>query len=186
MARIASGSIVAAFTAGALAVIGMLAWQASASPDHNARAPALATTAAHPSAPPSSAVLGKAVGLPAASGEGRRVVYSLAERRIWLVAASGRPEHSFTVTPGSVSPEPGTYTVTSRSDHVIGTDGVPVEHVVRFTSVGRTTIGFSAAVDGSTPTPDPAKRTGGVREKSADGAAMWQFTLHGAKIVVVP
>jgi hypothetical protein len=62
---------------------------------------------------------------------------------------------------------------------------VPVEHVVRFTSVGGTTIGFSAAIDGSMPTPDPAKRTGGVREKPTDGAVLWQFAVLSTKVVVV-
>ncbi|MBV9023965.1 MAG: hypothetical protein JO362_09260 [Streptomycetaceae bacterium] len=193
MARIAPGPIVAALTTGALAVIGVLAWQASASPDYSGRARARATADAHASIPPStspstspwSTLSGDAAGLPTASGEGRRVVYSLSEKRVWLVAATGRAQRSFIVAPGSVSPEPGTYAVTSRSDRVTGTDGVPVEYVVRFTSVGGTTIGFSAAVDGSMPTPDTAKRTGGVRENSADGAAMWQFALLGAKIVVV-
>src|SRR5256885_5084583 len=135
MARIASGTIVAALTAGALAVIGVLAWQASASPDHNGKARALAAAGAHPSASPSSTPAGTSLGLPAASGEGRRVVYSLSAKRVWLVAASGRAERSYTVVPGSVSPRPGTYAVTSRSGHVTGTDGVPVEHVVRFASV---------------------------------------------------
>ncbi|MCQ4082636.1 hypothetical protein NGB36_19005 [Streptomyces sp. RB6PN25] len=186
MARIASGTIVAALTAGALAVIGVLAWQASASPDHNGKARALATAGARPSASPSSTPSGKAAGLPSASGEGRRVVYSLAQKRVWLVGTDGRTERSFTVVPGSVSPQPGTYAVTSRSDRVTGTDGVAVEHVVRFGSVGGTTIGFSAAVNGSMPTPDPARRTGGVREKPADGDAMWHFALLGAKVVVVP
>jgi hypothetical protein len=190
MARIASGTIVAALTAGALAVIGVLAWQASASPDYHGRARALAAAGDHPStspsASPSSAFAGNAAALPAASGAGKRVVYALAQKRVWLVAASGLAQRSFAVTPGSVSPAPGTYTVTSRSDRVIGTDGVPVEHVVRFTSVGGTTIGFSAAVDGSMPTPGAAKRTGGIREKPEDGAAIWQFALLGTKIVVVP
>jgi hypothetical protein len=190
MARIASGTIVAALTAGALSVIGMLAWQASASPDYHGGARALAAAgdrpSATPSTSPSSALSGNSTPLPAVSGEGKRVVYALAEKRVWLVSASGRAQRSFAVTPGSVSPAPGTYTVTSRSDHVTGTDGVPVEHVVRFTSVGGTTIGFSAAVEGSIPAPDAAKRTGGVREKPEDGAAMWQFALLGVKIVVVP
>ena len=74
----------------------------------------------------------------------------------------------------------------SRSKRVTGSDGVPVEHVVRFASVDGTVIGFSAALDGSVPQLDPKVRTGGVRETRADGAAMWRFATIGRKVVVVP
>ena len=98
----------------------------------------------------------------------------------------GRVERTFTVMPGTVSPPPGRYTVTSRSAKVMGSDGVPVEHVVIFAHVNGVYVGFSAAVDGSTPTPDPARKTGGVREARADGAAMWSFAEPGAPVVVTP
>ncbi|GAA1882507.1 hypothetical protein [Streptantibioticus ferralitis] len=187
MARIASGTIVTGLTAAALAAIGVLAWQASAAPDHTGKshtAPS-ASAAAQPSAAPSAAPSPEPTALPADSGHGKRVVYSLQQHRVWLVSASDQVEHTYNVTPGSVSPGPGTYTVTSRSERVTGTDGVPIEHVVRFAVVRGTTIGFSAAVDGSASTPQTGKKTGGVREQTADGAAMWQFALIGAKVIVV-
>lgn len=34
--------------------------------------------------------------------------------------------------------------------------------------------------------PDPKRKTGGVRMKRADGNAMWAFATVGAKVVVVP
>jgi hypothetical protein len=65
-----------------------------------------------------------------------------------------------------------------------------VEHVVRFTSVGGTTIGFSAAISAAissaAPTPGPAHRTGGVREQRADGDAAWAFAGLGVNVIVVP
>ncbi|MDF3291044.1 hypothetical protein [Streptomyces silvisoli] len=186
MARIASGTIVTGLTAAALAAIGVLAWQASAAPDHTGRSHTAPSASARPSTAPSTAPSPEPVALPPASGHGKRIVYSLAQRRVWLVSADDQVERGFTVTPGSVSPTPGTYTVTSRSERVTGTDGVPIEHVVRFAVVRGTTIGFSAAVDGSVPSPQTAKKTGGVREKAADGTAMWQFALIGAKVIVVP
>jgi hypothetical protein len=188
MARIASGTIVTGLTAAALAAIGVLAWQASAAPDHTGKshtAPSPATSA-QPSAAASAPPSPQPVALPADSGHGKRVVYSLAQRRVWLVSAEDQVERGFSVTPGEVSPNPGTYTVTSRSERVTGTDGVPVEHVVRFAVVHGTTIGFSAAVNGSAQTPQTARKTGGVREQPADGTAMWQFALIGAKVIVVP
>ena len=182
MARIPSGAVVTGLTAAALAVIGVLAWQASAAPDH-LRHGAGATAAVSSPAPtptPQPTVL------PAGSGSGQRIVYALGGRRVWLVDATGRGERTFTVMPGTVSPPPGRYTVTSRSAKVMGSDGVPVEHVVIFAHVNGVYVGFSAAVDGSTPTPDPARKTGGVREARADGAAMWSFAEPGAPVVVTP
>ena len=75
--------------------------------------------------------------------------------------------------------------VRSRSRSVTGTDGTPVEHVVRFTSADDVAVGFSAAVGNSTPEPDPSVRTGGIRESRPDGDAMWQFATIGQKIVVI-
>ncbi|MFJ9035407.1 hypothetical protein ACIRF8_02270 [Streptomyces sp. NPDC102406] len=176
-----------ALTAGALAAVGFLAYQASAN------APAHLGTSkpgASPSASASPAPKGKdkagPVALPARSGTGERVVYALGADRVWLVGGDGKARRTYRVTPGTVDPAPGNYAVTSRSGSVTGTDGVPIEHVVRFASAGGVPVGFSAAVDGSTPSPDPAKQTGGIRESRADGAAMWEFATHGRKVVVVP
>ncbi|WP_142215072.1 L,D-transpeptidase [Streptomyces sp. SLBN-118] len=177
----------AGLTAAALAVVGFLAYQASAS------APDQFGGAATPSAVPSAQASGGAgqkprnpLALPAKSGKGMRVVYALGERRVWLVGRGGKPERTFAVMPSTVSPAPGVYTVTSRSGSVPGSDGVRIEHVVRFASVDHVAIGFSAAVDGSMASPDPDKKTGGVRMKRADGDAMWTFAAIGSKVVVVP
>jgi len=180
---------VAGLTAAAVAVIGFLAYQASAS------APSPAELAAKPSrtnaAPPAAATAKPTapakdpLAVPANSGTGERVVYGLKDRRVWLVDAKNQVTQTFSVMPSTVSPPPGTYAVTSRSGAVRGSDGVQIEHVVRFTTVQDVSIGFSAAVDGSTPSPDPAKKTGGIRMKRADGDALWRFASIGAKVVVI-
>ncbi|MFD4138803.1 hypothetical protein OHS70_14660 [Streptomyces sp. NBC_00390] len=186
MARSSSG-IVAGLTAAALTVVGFLAYQASASaPDHlgKPRNPVVA-----PSAEPSGTTKQKPrdpLTVPANSGTGVRVVYSLGERRVWLVGKGGKLERTFEVMPSTIHPKPGTYEVTSRSGRVAGSDGVQIEHVVRFASVDDISIGFSAAVDGSMEPPDPERKTGGVRMKRADGNAMWVFAAIGWKVVVVP
>lgn len=75
----------------------------------------------------------------------------------------------------------------SRNRDGIGGDGVPIEHVVRFTTANGVVIGFSAARDGSLPTAaDPALKTGGIREGRADGDALWQSSPQGTTVVVVP
>lgn len=188
MARIGSGTIVTGLTAAALAAVGVLAVQASGSaaqmPKGDRPADAGATGAAPvASASPSPKPRNE---LPPASGSGARVVYSLRTDRVWLVGEDGKARRTYAVVPGTVDPAPGTYSVTSRSASGVGGDGVPVENVVRFTTVDSVVIGFSAARDGSLPdTPPPGQQTGGIREKRADGAELWKFAGIGSKIVVV-
>ncbi|MEV0638821.1 hypothetical protein AB0I77_28540 [Streptomyces sp. NPDC050619] len=179
-----SSGIVAGLTVAALATVGFLAFQASASVPAGLGTPhASASPAMAPSQAPR--VRRDPAALPAGSGAGARVVYSVDDDRVWLVGADNKVKRTFKVTPGTVDPARGTYTVTSRSGSVTGTDGVPVEHVVRFTSVNGVPIGFSAAVGGATPTADANARTGGIRESRADGDAMWRFATIGEKVVVV-
>lgn len=183
-----AGAIVAGLTAAALAVVAFFAFQASAAADRAADASddkPRATAPASPSATPDETKK-RETALPADSGTGQRVVYALERKRVWLVDAGEKVQRTFRVWPSSVSPQPGQYAVTSRSAHVTGSDGEPVENVVRFASVGETGIGFSAALDGSKPVVDPAKKTGGIRETRKDGKAMWLFAVLGTKVVVVP
>lgn len=178
--------------AAALAVVGFFAYQAAAAPDRVDRGGAThapggpGEPSKSPGPEPSGSATPQRRVLPDHSGTGRHVVYALQRQRVWLVGADGDVLRTYEVWPSTVDPEPGSYAVTSRSAQVTGSDGEPVEHVVRFTSVQGTTIGFSAALDGSAPDLDPAKKTGGVREKRDDGTAMWKFAKAGTKVVVVP
>ncbi|MFD3475012.1 hypothetical protein [Streptomyces sp. NPDC058695] len=183
MARSSSG-FVAGLTAAALAVVGFLTYQASASAPDSLAPP---ETAESPSTAASHSPEEKKdrTEVPEQSGTGARVVYSVSDDRVWLIAEGGKAQRTFKVTPSTVNPPAGKYLVTSRSAAITGSDGVPIEHVVRFANVDGVTIGFSAAVDGSMPAPDPAKKTGGIRERRADGDAMWEFATIGKKIVVV-
>ncbi|GAA2638680.1 hypothetical protein GCM10010307_37310 [Streptomyces vastus] len=174
----------AGLTVTAIAAVGFLAYQASANVPDTLGAPPRTASSPAASAPSPSAE-SNAAALPARSGTGRRVVYSVQADRVWLVAANDKVRRTFAVTPGTVAPTPDTYAVTSRSGSITGSDGVAVEHVVRFANVGGTTIGFSAAVDGSTSAPDPGKKLGGIRESRADGDSMWEFATVGTKVVVV-
>ncbi len=188
MARSSSG-FVAGLTAAAVAAVCFLAYQASANVPADLSAEPKAPSTAAPSTSPSGGPkqpVRDPLAVPAGSGTGERVVYGLADRRVWLVDDGGKATRTFTVVPSTVSPPPGSYAVTSRSGTVRGSDGVQIEHVVRFATAQDVAIGFSAAVDGSLPEPDPAKRTGGVRMKRADGNALWTFAVIGTKVVVVP
>lgn len=188
MARSSSG-FVAGLTAAAVAAVCFLAYQASADVPADLSAKPEATATATPSTSPSGGPkqpVRDPLAVPADSGTGERVVYGLADRRVWLVSGDGRATRTFTVMPSTVSPPPGAYAVTSRSGSVRGSDGMQIEHVVRFATTQDVAIGFSAAVDGSMPEPDPTRKTGGVRMKRADGNALWTFAVIGTKVVVVP
>ncbi|AJT66351.1 hypothetical protein [Streptomyces chattanoogensis] len=185
-----SSTIVTALTAAALVAVGVLGYQASASaPDRlTARGESHhGKRAAHHSPPAKKDRTPRPAAVPAASGTGKRVVYALGAKRVWLVDAQGKALRTYQVTPSTVSPAAGTYQVTQRSVSLTGSDGLAIEHVVLFAKTEGVVIGFSAAVDGSTPKPGPgaAKKTGGVRESRADGKAMWDFALVGTKVVVV-
>ncbi|MFD9355889.1 hypothetical protein [Streptomyces sp. NPDC060031] len=191
MARSSSG-IVAGLTAVAIAAVGFLGYQASATaPAHPPKAagqsPVPGPSQPAPAPAPAKQEPAKAVPLPAGSGTGVRVVYSVGLKRVWLVSdTAGQEPKSFAVMPSTVHPKAGTYAVSSRSGAVTGSDGVPIEHVVRFASADGVPVGFSARVDGQIPQPDPAKKTGGIRMARADGDAMWNFATINSKVVVVP
>ncbi|MHB9859690.1 hypothetical protein [Streptomyces sp. YIM S03343] len=186
-----SAGFVAGLTGAALATVGFLGYQAAANvPAGLGSGKARASTSASAGAPGPSRVRRDPRALPVDSGKGQRVVYSVGAERVWLVGTGGRVRQTFTVTPGDVDPVPGVYAVSSRSHSVVGSDGTPVEHVVRFASVDGVAIGFSAAVGKARrPSGDSeeseARRTGGIRESRADGTAMWGFATIGCRVVVV-
>ncbi|SEL07329.1 hypothetical protein [Streptacidiphilus jiangxiensis] len=189
MAKLGSGSVVTALTAGALAVVAMLAVQAKSSASTTTasgaggKAPAVSAS----SKPGTKATPDKPVAVPKDSGSGKRVVYSVGQKRVWLVdPAQSGATRTFTVQPGTLDPAPGSYAVMStEAGPATGSDGKKVENIVRFTTRGGLFIGFSAAVDGSTPAPDPARKTGGIRETVADGQALFAFAPFDTKVVVV-
>jgi hypothetical protein len=177
------GAVVVGLTAAAMAVVTLLAVQAEgARSDTAARPAASGSTAPSPSTGPAPT----APALPAASGTGYRVVYSIGARRVWLVDPNKdqQIQASFAVTPGSVEPTPGSYSVYSRAATGKGTDERQIEHVVRFTQQSGVVFGFSAALDGATPPADPKVHTGGIRTARADGQLMWDFAPTGTRVVV--
>lgn len=180
-----SAGFVAGLTAVALATVGFLGYQASANvPAGLARPHARSSPDVGTSKTPRDQKDPEA--LPAGSGTGVRVVYSVDDDRVWLVGEGDTVKRTFLVAPGTVDPAPGVYAVTSRSNTTTGSDGMPIEHVVRFTTVEDVTIGFSSPVDGATPVTDPAVPTGGIRGSRADGNAMWDFATIGRSVAVIP
>ncbi|MEV5800944.1 hypothetical protein [Streptomyces collinus] len=181
---------VSGLTVGATAAVVALALQAdhgphptaSARPGPSASASASPSPGAHrpssgkPSGPPA---------LPDASGSGRRIVYSLGEKRVWLVDATGKASRTFTVWPGTVNPRPGSYSVIKRTQSIPGSDGVQIEHVMYITEVAGVNVAFSNALDGASPPPANGQKLGGIRANKADGAALWGFGDLNTKVTVV-
>lgn len=175
---------VTGLTVGAIAVVAVLAVQADkgAKPAATPARPS-ASASAQPSASPTKPT---AAAVPDGSGTGRRIVYSLGQKRVWLVDASDASRRTFTVWPGTVSPDPGTYSVSVRKDATTGSDGVHIEHIVYFAAKSGLSIAFSNAVDGSSP-PAVASgaRTSGIRMGKADGEALWTFGTVETSVAVV-
>ncbi|PPS73795.1 hypothetical protein BV882_13475 [Streptomyces sp. 46] len=181
-ARLPSWAWVTGLTVGAIAAVTVLGVQADQGTHPTAAsAKPRATASAQPT--PTASVPAR---VPDGSGTGRRIVYSLGEKRVWLVDASEATRRTFTVWPGSVSPDPGSYTVSSRNPGTTGSDGVQIEHILYFAAKSGVSVAFSNAVDGASP-PPPASgtSTGGVRMRKADGAALWTFGTVGTTVTVV-
>ncbi|MFJ8465517.1 hypothetical protein [Streptomyces swartbergensis] len=181
-ARLPSWAWVTGLTVGAIAAVTVLAVQADRGP-HPTATSAKPSTSVSAQPTPTASVPAR---VPDGSGTGRRIVYSLGDKRVWLVDASEATRRTFTVWPGTVSPDPGTYKVSSRNEATTGSDGVQIEHIIYFTAKSGVSVAFSNAVDGASPPPaDSGAKTGGVRMRKADGTALWAFGTVGTTVTVV-
>jgi hypothetical protein len=183
VARIKSGTIVSGLTAVAMVIIAVLAAQASGSAPRTpvAAKPSASTSGKAPSSKPKP----KTYPLPGRSGSGKRVVYSLSGKRVWLVARGDHVARTYPVIAGNVAPSLGIHRVYSRNPRGTGGDGAQVEHVVLFAETDGLNIGFSAEIHGRLTHPDPSKKTGALRQTRIDGAALWLWATTGSVIDVV-
>jgi hypothetical protein len=132
--------------------------------------------------------------LPPDSGEGKRVVFSESEQRVWLVGSADKVRRTYLVS-GSLTDnlQPGTYEVYSRSEDAIGIDDSgTMEWFVRFTQ-GPT----GAAIGFHTIPVDDGERVqtvadlgtpqshGCIRQATPDALALWDFAPLGTTVVVV-
>ncbi|MEU3979445.1 hypothetical protein AB0F77_04930 [Streptomyces sp. NPDC026672] len=184
-ARLPSWAWVTGLTVGATVAVVALAVQADKGPHPTAAtARPSASASAHPTSKPKPPA---APAVPSASGTGRRIVYSIGQKRLWTVDASDKTMRTFAVWPGTVAPDAGTYTVSNRVEGPKpGSDGVQIEHIQYFgANKAGVNFAFSNAVDGSSPPPANGVQTSGIRMHKADGAALWAFGTTGTKVTVV-
>jgi cytochrome oxidase Cu insertion factor (SCO1/SenC/PrrC family) len=187
---------VAAITAAALVGVGVLAVQANGSAPNKAPVPAAAKqqqpASTNQSGQPVTPTPDPQLALPAASGKGKRVVYSLAKARVWLVGADEKVQMSAAVVPGTVTPKVGTDEVSKRYSANKAPDNVSIQYEVLWGPKGKDTqFAFDAVAslpgDQMPPKPAAGTTTGSVRLTQNDAQAMWEFaSAKGTQVVVVP
>lgn len=139
------------------------------------------------------AALSETTGLPADSGEGRRIVFSEGRQRVWLVDDSGDVLRTYLVS-GSLTDNlfEGTYSVYSRSRNAVGIDDSgTMEYFVRFTQgTGGSAIGFhTIPVDEGKPVQTlrelgTPQSHGCIRQERSNAIALWDFAPIGTTVVV--
>ena len=190
--RVSPMASVVTITAAALVGVGVLAVQANGSAPN--KAPSAVTAKQQP--PVSTNQVGQtvspapdpALALPASSGTGKRMVYSLSKSRIWLVGADGKVQMTAQVVPGTVTPSAGTYAVSKRIANNQSADRVAVQYEVLWGPKSDTTMFAMEAVSsllGDQMPPKPEAKTGGVRLTQNDALAVWQFAALATQVVVV-
>lgn len=155
-------------------------------------APAPAPVEAAAPAPAAPAPTLDAASIPANSGSGRRVVYSVSAQRVWLVNDDGSLHGTWLVSGRRGEPNPGNYSVFSRSRHARAeAPGITMEFMVRFVRTSGLPIGFHSI---------PVNRRGNqiqsieelgtfqslgcVRQRYEDAVTMWEFAQIGTPVIV--
>ncbi len=159
------------------------------------------TTVVPKPAPPTSAEVWAAIvawvratqpSLPPNSGAGRRIVYSNAQQRVWLVGESGVVEHTYLVSGRVGTPASGTYRIFSKSRYA-SSGAVRMEYMMRFARGRRLAIGFHSI---------PVRRNGSllqtldqlgthrshgcVRQRIDQARLAWDWAPVGTTVVVTP
>lgn len=161
----------------------------SATPHPASATPSTAPTE-HPAPLPEEAVPGE-------SGTGRRVVYDIDSRRVWLVNADGTVRGTWKVTGRPGTPTSGTYRVFSKSPTTRTPDGkYRFGNMVRFTrAASGVAIGFHD-LPYSTTTGKPImplskigapeyRSSGCVRQRPADAEILYRWARVGTTVVVL-
>ncbi len=130
---------------------------------------------------------------PEQSGEGRRVVFSQGQQRVWIVGGDGEVERTYLVS-GSKHDnlDPGTYSVSSRSRHATSFDySGTMEFFVRFTEGRNAPIGFHSVPTNNDGDLEQTKdelgtalSAGCIRQWRDDAVALWKFADVGTTVVV--
>ena len=130
--------------------------------------------------------------LPADSGSGRRIVYSVPQQRVWLVEDDGAVSDSWLVSGRKGIPRPGTYSIYSRSRWTTSNGGkVRMEFMLRFVRTTGQAIGFHAIpidrrgrpIQSESELGQPRSR-GCVRQARSDAEHLWNWAPDGTTVRV--
>lgn len=130
--------------------------------------------------------------VPAGSGEGRRIVYSNSQQRVWLVEADGTVARSYLVSGRRGMPRVGLYRVFSKSRHT-SSGSARMEFMVRFARGRRLAIGFHSIPTRANGTPLQSAAqlgipmsAGCVRQKVDDAVYLYFWAPVGTPVVAMP
>lgn len=131
--------------------------------------------------------------VPADSGEGRRVVYSNSDQRVWLMAEDGSVVDSYPVSGKAGVPAPGTYEVYSRSEVAYaGHDDITMRYMVRFAHGESLPIGFHSIPNDGNGAPLQSEEqlgeyhsAGCVRQSLGHAAFLYDWAVEGTPVVVL-
>ena len=130
---------------------------------------------------------------PPGAGSGKRIIYSNSQQRIWMIDANEIVVDSYLVSGREGVPNPGSYTVYSKSPLAWSHDGITMDHMVRF-AYGRTaSIGFHSIPLRANGEPMQTENelgsfqsAGCVRQSNTKAAALYEWTPIGTAVIVVP
>jgi lipoprotein-anchoring transpeptidase ErfK/SrfK len=190
-----TGTAAAADGIGSLDILGLLGLKPP--PVTPASAPAAPPPSDVPPPPAAAAAAAPAATLdassiPANSGSGRRVVYSVSSQRVWLVNEDGSLHGTWLVSGRAGEPNPGNYSVFSRSRHARAQrPGITMEYMVRFVRTSGLPIGFHSipvnrrgAKIQSIEELGTYQSLGCVRQRYEDAVVMWEFAQIGTPVIV--
>jgi lipoprotein-anchoring transpeptidase ErfK/SrfK len=151
-----------------------------------------ASTAATPVATSASR---QGVPLPAASGEGRRIVYQESTMHLWVVGADGVVLRDYPVTGRPGWPKPGSYEVFSKSRSSVSPKyGVTFGYMVRFAKGHSLDIGFhdiprtmgsGKAIQAESELGAPIGHGGCVRQRTVDAKWLYAWASIGTPVTVL-
>jgi lipoprotein-anchoring transpeptidase ErfK/SrfK len=159
------------------------------------RLPAMQVTETLPPPTTTATAPGDSLDIPQGSGSGRRVVYSKSVMRVWIIEDDGTLFHTHRVSGLDSQPNPGTYSVWSRSERTCSRSSpdICMRFMVRFAFSRRgDNIGFHEIPRrNGVPLQDLSQLglaiSGGcVRQSTDDAVVMWNWAQLGTVVVVLP
>lgn len=131
---------------------------------------------------------------PVNSGSGRRIVYSNSEQRVWMIEEDGGLYGTHKVSGKRGVPNPGTYSVFSKSSASSAHGGsLTLPYMTRFARGPDLAIGFHGIPLRRNGTPIQSdeelgqyRSAGCVRQNQSDARKLFDWASMGTKVVVLP